>query len=420
MNYFNKIFTTLVFFSILTQIARAETPEEIQKKITEKNTAIVQLEAEIKGYQLTIEDIGKEKNSLSKTIKSLDVSKKKLQTDTKITENKIATKNLEVKNLSLEIGEKNERIQTSRSVISKSFLSIYQANSATILESILGRESFSDLWRTSDELNVLQGEMQDKIKDLRNIKTSLEVNKKLTEKKKTELVGLTNDLKNQTKIIVQTANEKNNILEETKNTESNYSKILVAKLAQKDEFEREVSNLESELRINIDPSTVPSARTGVIGYPLASKRVTQYFGNTLFSARNPQVYKGSKGEHNGIDFAASIGTPVFASADGIVTNVINTKSKLRCGYGNWISVRHPNGLTTLYAHLSLNTVAVGSSVSAGETIGYSGNTGYTTGPHLHFGLYVTKGFQVTKSVSCPGITIPYASLNAYLNPFSYL
>ena len=110
----------------------------------------------------------------------------------------------------------------------------------------------------------------------------------------------------------------------------------------------------------------------------------------------------------------------MSAGSGVITNVINTKSSQRCGYGKWIVVRHSTGLSTLYAHLSLTTVNIGDSVESGQVIGYSGNTGFTTGPHLHFGVYVTKGLQTIESKSCPGIIIPYAAFNAYLNPLSYL
>ena len=86
-------------------------------------------------------------------------------------------------------------------------------------------------------------------------------------------------------------------------------------------------------------------------------------------------------------------------------------------------VKHPNGLSTLYAHLSLQTVSIGEVVSSGQVIGYSGNTGYSTGPHLHFGVYATQGVEIKtfdSSKNCKGATVPLADLKAYLNPLSYL
>ena len=90
-------------------------------------------------------------------------------------------------------------------------------------------------------------------------------------------------------------------------------------------------------------------------------------------------------------------------------------------------VVHGNGINTLYSHLSEIDVSKGQSVATGQTIGLSGMTGYATGPHLHFGVYATEGTQIltlkqfrgTKS-SCANATMPVASIDAYLNPLSYL
>jgi len=418
MNYYKSTLILLIVISVLTSVVRAETADELKLKISDRNDAISKLEAEIKQYQQQIDSIGLQKDSLSNALRSLDISRKKLEANTKLTQKKIDEKNSEIKILSSEIGDKSERILDGKNVISKSFTNIYQSNSISAIESILGQKSFSDIWENNDELIALQDGMQDRIDKLREIKSDLEQNKKLSEKKKLELVALTNDLKNQTKIIAETEREQRALLTETKNTEANYNRILQQRQAQKLAYEREVSDLESALQFTLNPNTIPNPGTGVLKWPVEKVRVTQYFGNTEFSTKNPSVYKG-KG-HNGIDFGASIGTKILASGSGVISEVIDTRSTQRCGYGKWIAVKHPNGLSTVYAHLSLITVTKGQSVAAGQVIGYSGNTGYTTGPHLHFGVYVTEGLQTIASKSCPGIIIPYAAYNAYLNPLSFL
>lgn len=407
----------VVLLFCLFRFSDAQTVDELQGRIEDRNSAIQQLEQEIKSYQSQIDVISKEKDSLSNVIKTLDISKKKLEADTRLTENKIAAKNAEIKELSSQIGDKSERIIDSKRVISQSLYNISQMNEAGALEILLGKKSFSDLWTGADELTTLQGSMQERIGELKNLKTNLETNKKQTEQKKAELVELQNDLKNQAKVIAETVKEKNSILAETKNTEAGYKKLLATKEAQKVAFEQEITALENAIKVVIDPSSVPNTGAGVLKWPLDSVRITQYFGNTAYSTKNPQVYKGAG--HTGIDFAASIGTPVKSASTGVVSHVVvaNTKG---CGYGKWIMVKHPSGISTLYAHLSLITAEVGDTVVTGQIIGYSGNTGFTTGPHLHFGVYVTEGFKTSKSVSCPGVTIPYTAQSGYLNPLSYL
>lgn len=92
----------------------------------------------------------------------------------------------------------------------------------------------------------------------------------------------------------------------------------------------------------------------------------------------------SQGIHgyNGVDLAAPAGTPILAAAGGEV--IVSRSSGYNGGYGLYVVIKHPNGTQTLYAHMSSNAVAMGEQVAAGEVIGYVGNTGRSTGNHLHF------------------------------------
>ncbi len=86
--------------------------------------------------------------------------------------------------------------------------------------------------------------------------------------------------------------------------------------------------------------------------------------------------------YNGLDFGAPAGTPIRAAAGGTV--IVSKSGGWNGGYGNYVVVNHPNGTQTLYAHLSKNAVWQGQSVVQGQIIGYVGNTGRSTGNHLHF------------------------------------
>jgi len=96
----------------------------------------------------------------------------------------------------------------------------------------------------------------------------------------------------------------------------------------------------------------------------------------------PDPFTGVRSFHGGIDLAVAMGTPVKAAMDGRVADV--NYSQL---FGNYIILAHDGGLQTLYGHLSLQKVKIGEAIAQGEIIGLSGNTGYSTAPHLHFGIY---------------------------------
>ncbi len=86
--------------------------------------------------------------------------------------------------------------------------------------------------------------------------------------------------------------------------------------------------------------------------------------------------------YNAVDLAAPIGTPIMAAADGTV--IIAKEGGWNGGYGSYVVITHPNGSQTLYAHMSQVAATVGETVSQGQVIGYVGETGDATGPHVHF------------------------------------
>ena len=98
-----------------------------------------------------------------------------------------------------------------------------------------------------------------------------------------------------------------------------------------------------------------------------------------FGYRPDPIYKVPK-FHSGMDFASSIGTEVYATGDGVVERVEETY----WGYGNLVTLNHGYGYKTQYAHLSEFGVKLGEKVKRGQVIGYVGNTGKSTGPHLHY------------------------------------
>lgn len=99
-----------------------------------------------------------------------------------------------------------------------------------------------------------------------------------------------------------------------------------------------------------------------------------------------RLTQGPHGGHpNAVDIANACGTPIRAAASGVV-RLVSTRGHYNGGYGNYIIIAHSNGTQTLYAHLATNSalVAVNQSVAQGKVLGSMGNTGYSTGCHLHF------------------------------------
>ena len=120
-------------------------------------------------------------------------------------------------------------------------------------------------------------------------------------------------------------------------------------------------------------------RSAMMRTPLQSfRRVSSNFG-----VRTHPI-SGYRKMHQGIDFAAGTGTPVVAPADGVVV-----EARRWGGYGNWLRIRHANGLESGYGHLSRygSGIRAGQRVSQGQVVAYVGSTGASTGPHLHYEIW---------------------------------
>lgn len=125
-------------------------------------------------------------------------------------------------------------------------------------------------------------------------------------------------------------------------------------------------------------NTTPNKARIVSKYP----SYAGYYAHPVPAGHKTQGIHG----YNGVDYGAPVGTPVYAAAEGsvIVSRFRPLSDPWFGGYGNYIVIEHPNGTQTLYGHLSAVYVAVGARVDQGQSIGEVGNTGHSTGPHLHF------------------------------------
>lgn len=147
-------------------------------------------------------------------------------------------------------------------------------------------------------------------------------------------------------------------------------------------------------------------RKAFLRSPIEFSRVTSGFSNSRYHP----VLKAWRA-HKGIDYGASTGTRVRVTADGFVTFVGR-----KGGYGNVVMIRHPNGYTTLYAHLSgfAQGIRQGKRVVQGEVVGLVGSTGLATGPHLHYEFHVNGVHQNPMRLAMPpGPPINEQSRNAF-------
>lgn len=391
--------------------SHAQTVSEIQNRIEEKDAEIKRLEKEIASFQTELFGLSKQKSSLQGEIKELDLTKKKLNADIAVTENKIDRTNLKIRNLTSDIGDKETSIKTNQNTIRSGIQNLSEMEDKTMVEVLLSDQDIAAMWSEIDNVAAVRENLREHIITLRETKTVLEDTRAETIAAKAELTKLKNQLADQRKIVLQNTAEKNKLLKETQNNEAAYQKLLKDRLALKEAFEKELENYEAQLKFILDPTTIPKGR--VLSWPL----------NNIF-VTSPYAPRWG-GFHRGTDFRAAVGTQAKAVADGVVKGTGDTD--ICCpgaSFGKWIFIEHYNGLSSTYAHLSLISVKKGQKISRGQAIGYSGNTGSSTGPHLHLSLYVSSGVKVDSfpSKSYPSKTLiqPISATEAYLDPMKYL
>ncbi|MBI2175683.1 MAG: peptidoglycan DD-metalloendopeptidase family protein [Parcubacteria group bacterium] len=394
----------------------------LRAELENRQSKIAELEQEIAAYQEQIEKEASNAQTLTGEIRRVEATINKLKADIRLTTNRIAASELTIEEISDTIAGQEVNIGERREAIGTSLRTIGEIEAQSLVEILLANANLSVFFSSLNDLERLEEELRVDMLQLQELNKQLRAKKDAKEKEKTQMESLRLELADRSRIEEQAKRSKDRLLSETKNREVAYQQLLEDRLQKKNALEEELRGIEEEIRIAIDPESLPQTGSGVLMWPLDEVKITQYFGNTTFATANPQIYNG-KG-HNGIDLRASPGTLVKAAEEGVVVGIGNTDEQCNgVSYGKWVLIEHQNNLSTLYAHLSLSRARMGERVFRGDIIGYSGNTGYTTGPHLHFAVFASKGVRVDqyRSRVCGTLmTLPLASYNSYLNPLSYL
>lgn len=405
----------------------AETAAELQSNLDSLSAKIQALDKEIAEYNKKISTTQGEAKTLKSALASLELRRTALSKDIQSTQLKIQQTQANIVVTQEKIGITETKLDRNKSALAQTIRSLVYQDSEispfvrTLAPGARISDMIEELKKSADVSHSISG----KVNDLITTRQDLDTQKTVFETNKQKLQSLNASLNDQKQLVEANTKEKSTLLVETKNKESEYQKLLSDRKTKKDSLEAEMLSVESKLKAFTNVASLPKTGKGVLQYPVAGYVLTQYFGDTAFSTANPQVYNGHG--HNGIDLAVKVGTTARASADGTVVGTGDTdRACSGVSYGKWVLIQHANGLTTLYAHLSVIQAQAGQTVSAGDKIGLSGNTGYSTGPHLHFTVYATESVHIAgpteyKSKVCGTYLImPLAPVSGYLNPLSYL
>lgn len=413
----------LIFLSGFISLRAAENAtstvssrEELENLIRQRAEELEKVNRQIEETEKTLEQTRNTKATLQKELNNLQYTVNQLQLSIQADNLTIQKLTLEIDSLSYDLNDIELAIADKHQTIAHllrelqrqdntDFLYLFLKNKS-LADSILETQSLQSLREqlAIDILNLsnLQKELNDKILAIRDRKSEIELRKQNSEVRKA--------------LIEEQKNTRATILSQTKNRESLYEQQLEELRKQQEEISIAISEIEERLRAEFNVSLLPLQRPGVLAWPITPVadggigRKTQCFGE------KSRLYGGKP--HNGLDIGAPIGTPVFAADDGIVMAVDNNDRSgwSKYQYGKYILLRHSNNLATLYAHLSRQLVKTGETVNRGQLIGYSGNSGYSTGPHLHLGLYWAPSIQMKSMPPAAGM-VP---VGVVIDPWDYL
>ncbi len=412
-----SIFLLSTFYFLLSAVAVfAAAPEELKQSIEQKTQELENIGKQIQENQQKLEIVQSEKKTLQKEVSSVQTQIKQIDLGIKSSEINIEKLGLEVESLQYNISDSEKQIIQKKDVIVEILRELQQKENESPLVAFLKNKTLSDGVFEAQTLADLNNNLSMEVDELTSLKDDLTFSLDKTTEKKQERETEHFTLKNKKAIAGEIKKEKQSLLESTKNQEKNYQKQLSELEKQQQAISDEISELEDELRRSFDPSLLPSKRPGILAWPIKLVKdggighITQHQGVASY------LYKGKP--HNGLDIGAPMGTPVYAAEDGVVEAVDNNDKNYyrKYQYGKYVLIKHNNNMATLYAHLSKQVVGKGVVVKKGELIGYSGNTGYSTGPHLHFGVYWAPSIKMKSILPAAGL-VP---IGVIINPEDYL
>ena len=397
----------------------------LRAQIKTRNQQIEQIEQEIRELGEDISTTSQQRVTLENKLQRIEQERQHLLKELELTETKIEKTSLTISNLDEEISDKEQRIELQKSSIADSVRDMKYYDDYSLLELVLTRETFSEAWRAIDNLITLQGASRRHIRQLQGLQTTLRQDISEKEDQKGELESLKEEIESQKEIVELNKNEQAELVSLTKNKEQNYRVLLQQMEAQREAFESEIRQYESQLEFLSNPDALPERGSSPLSWPLDHIVVTALFGSRVGPHRT------RANGHSGTDFRARTPQKLYAMADGVVMGTGNTDVACKgVSFGKWVTVEHDNGLVSTSAHLSLVNVKPGQRVTRGQVIAYTGNTGFSTAPHLHISVYAGRDANGENpvdvgskpSLSCSGAisTQPTAPYDAYLDPLDYL
>ncbi len=336
---------------------------------------------------------------LSKQASDIEATRKALQSEIDLTKEEITTVEAYIARLQQQIDVKTTELTAAEQALeekedrfAQTVRTTYEQGDSSYLEVLLNSSSFKDLLTRMEIVSSL-------MEDNKRVVAEYKAAKEDIEQKKTDLESTQNDQKEYQQNLSYKVDELAASEAQQKALQESVEAYKAESEAEYDRIANEMQDVSNQIAEQSRKEAEEAARKAAASGATSGGTATRYSGtfvwplpgytsaSSAYGWRTHPIF-GTRKFHAGEDIPAPTGTAIVAAQSGTVTT-----AGWVSGYGNYTVINHGNGVMTAYGHQSAIYVSVGQTVSAGETIGAVGSTGNSTGPHLHFEVYVNGSTQ---------------------------
>ena len=378
------VLSAVMLLGTLPVSASAASSAEIQKQINALKSQNAEIQKQIDAAQGQYDANYSDMEAMAAEKIAIDQELTLINSKIELTNQEIQAYGQLIADTQEELEAAREELQTLSEAHRERVRVMEEEGKISYWEVLFQANSFTDLLdriNMVEEINAADRRRMEQMRIAADIVTATQLN---LENGKAELEIVRQQLTVDEQLLAEKQAQYDSILLELEKKSEEYAILVAESELLQEELMQEIAAKEVELKeakhdeylrqLALKGDNPPSNATWLT--PVSGFRLTSAFG-----MRKHPVLKVNR-MHNGVDMACAAGTPIYATRAGTVT----TASYQANGAGNYVSINHLDGFSSIYMHMTHYVVSKGQSVSQGQLIGYVGNTGISTGDHLHFGV----------------------------------